>query len=363
VKGHLEAVLDGISESIVVLDRKYRIINCNSAFQKWVDKPKSTLGGLSCFAVIHGYAKPCRKCVIREVFSKGRPAESIHHHQTKSGRVFHEIRAYPIFREGKITEAVYVFRDVSERESMKERLKANYEQLLKANAELMKLDMMKTEFLSIASHELRTPLAVIKGYAEILASGGLGLVGPEQKAKLERITSNADHLDMLVNNILDLTRMDAGELKLEKRRFQAKTLIRNVLADMAQLASKKSIRLSLKVEDGLKLTADRTRMRQVLVNLVDNAVKFTPEGGQVKVTASKKDGAAVIRVSDTGVGVREKDQRLLFTRFYQADSSIQRRYRGTGLGLTICKRIVELHGGQIRFESRYRKGATVTIVL
>jgi PAS domain S-box-containing protein len=363
IKHHLETVLDGISESIVVLDHKYRIVSYNKAFRNWVKEPLSDFRGKKCFRIIHGALQSCRKCVIRDVFSRKGPSESIHYHQTKNGRIYHETRAYPIFRDGKITESIYVFRDVSEREQMREQLRDNYEKLVAANQELMKLDRMKTEFLSIASHELRTPLAVIKGYADILTSGDLGGLNLEQKSRLERINRNVEHLDILVNNILDLTRMEAGELRLAKTRFSLQRLIRVVTDDMANIARQKGIRIDITVSAKTRVFADRMRLRQVLVNIIDNALKFTPDNGAVKISSWQRQGRLFVEVSDNGIGIRKKDIKNLFQRFYQVDSSIQRKYRGTGLGLAICKRIVELHGGEISIKSKHKKGTTISFTI
>jgi len=363
IKTHLEAVLDGISESIVVLDRSYHVVSYNKAFQQWVGKSNGYCKGAKCFGVIHGYRKPCRYCVVRQVFRTGKPSESVHCHQTESGLVYHETRAYPIIREGKLLEAIYIFRDVTEREQMKKQLKDNYEQIVKANEELLKLDKMKTEFLSIASHELRTPLAIIKGYADILISSDLSGLSHEQHKQLVRIENNAEHLNVLVDNILDLTRIDAGELKLTKTRFSISKLAFEVLDDMAQLALKKGVRLKLKSRDKTRILADRGRIKQVLNNLVDNSIKFTPLGGEVTVIISKKKSNIRIIVSDTGIGIPAKELPNVFKTFYQADSSTQRKYKGAGLGLTICERILRLHGGNIKIRSVYRGGTTVTLTI
>jgi len=359
IKRHLETILDGISESIVVLDRNYNIVSHNTAFQKWIGKSNIYYKGMKCYDVMHDYKAPCRKCVVRDVFRTRKHSESIHYHSSLNGRIYHEVHAYPIFADEGVREAIYVFRDVTEREQMKEQLRDNYEQLMTANEELTKLDKMKTEFLSIASHELRTPLSIIKGYAEILISGDLGALSEGQKSKMMRINSNAEHLNLLVNNILDLTRIDAGEMSLVKSKFKISQLIDDVVEDMQQIASKRSIRLKSNISAKSRILADRGRLKQVLVNLVDNALKFTPKGGQVTVAAKETKGALTITVSDTGIGIKRKDMENLFKLFYQVDSTYQRKYSGTGLGLAICKRLVELHGGTVSVKSKYGRGTSI----
>jgi len=363
VKNHLETVLDGISESIVVLDRQYNIVSHNHAFQRWVNRPGFDCVNSKCFNLIHGYKSSCRNCPVREVFKSGKPSESIHYHQTRAGRVYHETRAYPIHDGEKVNEAIYVFRDVTDREIMKEQLRQNYEQVIKANEELKKLDKMKTEFLAIASHELRTPVAIIKGYADILSSGVLGGINEQQKMKLIRIESNAQHLNQLVNNILDLTRMDAGEVTIKKTRFLLDNLLREVSSDLRNIPSAKNINFTCSCESGLKLTADRGRIKQVLINLIDNAFKFTPDGGKVSVYAKMTAQGVLITVSDTGIGIKRKDVKNIFRRFYQVDSTLQRRYKGSGLGLAVCERIIQLHNGTIIVRSRLGKGTKMRIYL
>jgi PAS domain S-box-containing protein len=363
VKSHLEAILDGISESIVVLDSRYNIVSYNRAFQKWVGKSNLYCVGMKCFDVIHGHGKACRSCVIRDVFRTGKPAESVHYHQDEGGRVYHEVKAYPILGDGTVKEAIYVFKDVTDRERMKEQLRENYEHIVKANEELMKLDRMKTEFLAIASHELRTPLAVIRGYADILSSGSFGDLNQEQKSRLARINVTAEHLNNIVNNILDLTKMDAGELHLAKTRFSVRQLVLESVGDFNQLAAKNGIRLVPRVRVKSKLVADRGRIKQLLMNLIDNALKFTQQGGKVTVSADEKAGMLYISVSDTGIGIRRKELKNIFRSFYQVDSSIQRQYKGAGLGLAVCKRIAELHGGSIKVRSRLNSGTTMLVHL
>ncbi|MBD3387779.1 MAG: PAS domain S-box protein [Candidatus Altiarchaeales archaeon] len=363
IKTHLETVLDSISESLVVLDRRYNIVSYNRAFREWVGKPKTDLKGRKCYDIIHKFRRTCKKCVVREVLKSRRPAESVHYHQKKGKRVYHETKAYPIFSDGEIESVIYVFRDVTNRETMKEKLRENYERLLEANLELRQLDRMKTEFLSIASHELRTPLAIIKGYADILRSESLGGLNKNQKNRVYRINENVEHLDKLVNNILDLTKMEAGDVKLTRRKFLLNKLVKEVVEDMEKIASDKGVLLESNVKPGTWLTGDRSRIKQLLVNLMDNALKFTESGGHVKVSAKETQEQVMIAVSDSGIGIRKDEMDKIFKRFYQVDSSIQRRYKGAGLGLAICARIVEMHGGEIEVKSRYRSGTTIHVKL
>ncbi|MBU0763106.1 MAG: PAS domain-containing sensor histidine kinase, partial [Candidatus Altiarchaeota archaeon] len=361
IKNHLEAVLDGISESIVVLDRKYNIVSYNRAFQKWVGRPLAFLGGRKCFDVIHGFDKSCRQCVIRDVFRTGVPAESIHSHNLPHGKLFHETRAYPIFKDGIVDQAVYIFRDVTDREKMKEQLKQNYEQIKSANEELKKLDRMKNEFLAISSHELKTPISIINGYADIIHSEVLGSLTQEQKKRVKRIKENSEHLNTLVTNILDLTRMESGDLKLHKKSISISSLIRKTVDDMSHMAAKKNVKIIAKIIVDTRIFADQLRVKQILVNLIENAIKFTPPTKKIYIETSHDRKDIIISVMDEGVGIPKVELRNIFNKFYQIDSSTKRAHGGSGLGLAICKHLVELHGGTIAAESKLGKGSKFTV--
>lgn len=358
VKDHLQAVLDGIDEAIVVIDRKYRIVSHNEAFAKSLRKAKDKTVGKKCFYVIHNSRKACRSCVIREMFKTGVPQHDIHYHLEKEGKIYHEVKAYPIMDEnGKIMQSIYVFRDVTERETMYERIK-------QANKRLEELNTMKSYFISIANHELRTPLAIIKGYVDVIKGGLLGDVNAKQRDKLEAISINIVHLDCLVDNILDLSKIESGDLELSLRKVDLRRIASSVVDDFAPIANERGVVLKTRFSRDIpKVRADADRLKQVLINLLDNALKFTGSGGKVFVSVGKTRRYVVLKVVDTGVGIPKAKQAKIFKSFYQADSTRKRKYKGVGLGLAICKSIVELHGGFIKVVSRVNKGTSVSVKL
>jgi signal transduction histidine kinase len=221
----------------------------------------------------------------------------------------------------------------------------------------------KSQFLANMSHELRTPLNAILGYAELMVDGIYGEPSERMRGVLERLQSNGRHLLGLINAVLDLSKIEAGQLTLSINDYSLKEVVQSVFVAVESLATAK--RLALKIELPAALPpgrGDEQRITQVLLNLVGNAIKFT-EAGEVTIAASAKNGAFTLAVRDTGPGIGVADQTRIFDEFQQADNSTTRSKGGTGLGLAISKRIVEMHGGRILVDSELGRGSTFTISL
>jgi signal transduction histidine kinase len=222
----------------------------------------------------------------------------------------------------------------------------------------------KSEFLANMSHELRTPLNAIIGFSEVLAERMFGEVNEKQAEYLQDIRASGRHLLSLINDILDLSKVEAGRLELELGRFHLPTALDNALTLVRERASRQGITLDVGVDAGLgDVVGDERKIRQILLNLLSNAVKFTPEGGRVGVTATAANGVITISVSDTGVGIAPEDQEAIFEEFRQVGHEDARQQEGTGLGLTLAKKFVELHGGQIGVRSQVGQGSTFTFTL
>lgn len=245
----------------------------------------------------------------------------------------------------------------------RELYKANLE-LSAANQELKSLDRMKDEFLSNVSHEFKTPLTSIQGYSQLISDGTLGAVNEQQKKAVDTVIRNSERLRKLVDSLLYISRAQAGSLTYSFSDVSIVSVIGNSIQDLALQAEKKDITIKKDVGEDLPVIwADRDKLVDVMVNLLDNAIKFTPQGGIVEVSALVEEDQLHIRVSDSGIGIPEDKLPNLFGRFYQVDSSIRRRYGGTGLGLYICKMIVEDHKGKIWAESEEGKGSTFHVLL
>jgi signal transduction histidine kinase len=236
-----------------------------------------------------------------------------------------------------------------------------------ANAQIQENSRLKSEFLANMSHELRTPLNAILGFSEILKDNLAGKMSAQQQQEcLENIHSSGRHLLGLVNDVLDLSKIEAGRLELQYEEFQLGPAIGEVLTVVRPLAERARVALQVEVdhEDAL-VRADKGKFKQVLYNLLANAIKFTPEGGYALVRARTKPraGQLVLQVKDSGIGIDPQHHEEIFSEFFQVQSSADRPYEGTGLGLALVKRIVGLHGGTIKVESQLGKGATFTVTL
>ena len=222
----------------------------------------------------------------------------------------------------------------------------------------------KSEFLANMSHELRTPLNAVIGFSEVLAERMFGEVNEKQAEYLQDILSSGRHLLSLINDILDLSKVEAGRLELELGRFHLPTALDNALTLVRERATRHGITLTQTVDERLgDIVADERKVKQILLNLLSNAAKFTPEGGQVGLTATAVDGAITIAVSDTGIGIAPEDQAAIFEEFRQVGREDARKQEGTGLGLTLAKKFVELHGGRIWVESQVGQGSTFSFTL
>ena len=225
----------------------------------------------------------------------------------------------------------------------------------------------KSEFLANMSHELRTPLNAIIGFSEVLTEQMFGEVNDKQMDYLQDIHSSGQHLLTLINDVLDLAKIEAGRMELELSCFDLGLLLDHSMTLVRERAARNGLTLTLEVSDGLEdCVADARKVKQVVVNLLSNAVKFTPTGGSVTVRARLLDGAgsgAEVAVADTGVGIAAQDQALVFEEFRQASGDYLRKTEGTGLGLSLAKRFVELHGGRLRLDSAPGHGSTFTFTL
>jgi signal transduction histidine kinase len=221
----------------------------------------------------------------------------------------------------------------------------------------------KSEFLANMSHELRTPLNAIIGFSEVLAEGMFGDVNEKQTEYLQDILESGRHLLSLINDILDLSKIEAGRMELEATDFDLPNALENALTLVRERASRRGIRLEHTVDERLgDIRADERKVKQVLLNLLSNALKFTPEGGRIDVRATVRDGIAEISVTDTGVGIAPEDQEAVFEEFRQVGTTAK-KVEGTGLGLALARKFIELHGGKIWVKSQLGAGSTFTFTL
>jgi two-component system sensor histidine kinase/response regulator len=247
------------------------------------------------------------------------------------------------------------------------RLKDFATQLEKANQELKRIDEMKSEFVSVASHELRTPLAAIKNAVQLILQGKTGEINENQKKFLSMADRNISRLTNILNDLLNLSRIESGKIEMKIEELDPRALIEFILSSLKPQADGKSIQLKMEIEKKLpSVYGDREKVEQILTNLVGNAIKFTPEGGEISVSAQpslRGGNKLAISVRDVGIGISEDQQEKIFEKFHQVEGSLHRSVSGTGLGLAITKGLVETHHGEIWVESEIGKGSTFTFTL
>ena len=280
-----------------------------------------------------------------------------------------EITAYALKFAGREAEAVVAVdvtqrkRDEAEKRKFTESLAASNQELELRNREVQRATQMKSRFLASMSHELRTPLNAIVGFSELLAEGTPGELNSKQKRFVNHIKQGSAHLLQLINDILDLSKIEAGQLDIRCEDFQVKDALPEVLSTIGPLAMAKNVQIQQKLETDLPVHADRVRFKQILYNLLSNAVKFTPKDGQITIECVAKGNFLHISVSDTGIGIRAEDQQLVFEEFRQVEGTQNDSHQGTGLGLAITKRLVERQGGTISLVSELGKGSRFTFTL
>ena len=245
-----------------------------------------------------------------------------------------------------------------------EGLAKNHKEMGRLLEDMKKMEKMKDEFISIVSHELRTPLTSIKEAVSLLVDEIPGKINDDQKEFLLLIKHDTERLARLLNDILDISRIEAGKLQMKTEELDIREVIRHCVGSMNPMAGVKGIRLLNEVNHDLSMIdADRIKIEQILTNLLSNAIKFSPNKGEIRVVAKDGDGYITISVIDNGIGIPEKDFEKIFHKFYQSDSSTTRRAEGTGLGLSIVKGLVEVHGGRIWVESKAGEGSAFHFTL
>ena len=356
----LKAFMDNTTDHIYFKDKKSRFIRINKAQTNLfrLSDAREAIGRTDAEFFTKEHAQQAY-ADEQEVIRSGIPMAAKEEKETwPSGEeTWVSTTRAPLFdRSGQIIGTFGISRDITERVRAQEELQA-----AKEAAEYA--DRAKSDFLANMSHELRTPLNAIIGFAEILRDEIIGPIRPDQKELVVDIHTSGRHLLNMINDILDLSKIEAGTMDLDFETFSIVDTMEEVNTVVNALASKKRIHLIQEFDRDITVTADKTKFKQILYNLLANGVKFTNEGGRVTTKLEISENSLLVRVIDTGVGITPEDQEMLFQAFTQVDTSKARAHEGTGLGLALTKRLVELHGGEIWVESTVGEGSTFSFTL
>ncbi|MFZ3001045.1 MAG: response regulator [Undibacterium umbellatum] len=275
---------------------------------------------------------------------------------------------------GQLGVALHNLRQYNDLKLLADQLRTSSDEIAAKNQQLEQASRMKSEFLANMSHELRTPLNAIVGFSEILKDGLMGSLSSQQKDAAVDIFNSGKHLLALINDILDLSKIEAGKMQINLEPTDIASLVQSSLQVIREQATLQNLQVTAKIQEDMgEIWLDEVKLKQIIYNLLSNAVKFTPEGGRVHLSARRIDGYQAaggrfehyleITVSDSGIGIPQEAQPLLFQAFTQIDSSLSRKHQGTGLGLAMVKRMAELHEGSVSMSSIVGKGSTFSILL
>jgi PAS domain S-box-containing protein len=351
-KGYIENLVENAADIILSTDLEDRILTWNRGAEMTLGYSKEEVIGKHLSILL----PPQRVHELAEMRAKVELSGALRDIEVESNKkggaaIYLSLSVSPITDgDGKIVGFLRVAKDITEKKRYERRLK--------------ELDKLKSDFVSNVSHELRTPLTAIKGSLDNMLDGLTGDLNEKQSRYLVRIKSNADRLARLINDLLDLSRIEAG-IKLKRTNLSLPSIAREVVESLGSVAAQKLISFEINCADiNLTAWADPDRIGEVLTNLLGNAIKFTPTGGNVIVSLRRSgDNWVEVSIADTGPGITSEEASRIFDKFYQVSNPEQRKAMGTGLGLSIAKALVEMHGGEIWLESEVGKGSIFSFTL
>ncbi len=345
-----QSILESIADGVLVTDADGQVILANYSASSILEIPRDQLNGKPINELLGLYAATGDNW-MRTVKEWARASKQEEQPQFKAERLtiedkFVSVLLSPVFAGGQFFGTVSIFRDVTQE---------------------VAVDRMKSEFVSTVSHELRTPMTSIKGYAELMLLGAAGSMSDAQKQYIDVILANADRMSELINDLLDISRIESGKTTLELQPVDLSQTISQVINEHLQgliQHEDKPINVTTEISDTLPMvSADPDRITQILTNLLDNAFHYTPADGNISVATRLNSSYVAISVSDTGVGISKDNQEKIFDRFFRVEDSEIQEVPGTGLGLAIVRSLVEMHGGQIDVESNLGEGSTFTFTV
>ncbi len=389
-KRYFEAIFDNLAAGVALIDSAYTIQRVNTAFARFYQSTAGALVGRKCYEVIHQHQTPCQLhgevCPMVNCLALGTTTRVQHRHTDAEGRIrYQETTMTPLRdEEGTVVSFAAVFADFTEiklaqeeseaksrkleqlnrdLEAQSNQLAAQAEELERANAELIRLTAAKDDFVSMVSHELRTPLTAISEGISLVGDSSLGPVNEQQRRFLALAHRNCTRLTELINDLLDLSKIEAGRMEIRPVRIDLSGVLEELAETFGVSARQKNLTLAApETSERHYVYADEKMVRRILNNLLSNALKFT-DSGKISITAESRGDHVLVTVADSGIGIPASEQKRVFEKFHQVQRADRGRPAGTGLGLALTRQMVEMNGGRIWFESQENVGTTFFLTL
>ena len=386
-KEYLDNIIRNMSDSLIVADPEAKIKTVNKATCELLGCEREGLIGKPIGTILAAGETHLKGTKLDKLIKEGELRNYETDLEAEDGRKIPVLFSSSVMKDedGRAICIVCTAKDITERKRMEEEIQEKNEQLGASNEELQAqgeeliaqqhellektreveaASQAKSEFLANMSHELRTPLNVIIGLSQLMLDKMPGEVNEEQKQCLTDILNGGEHLLGLINDILDLSKIESGKLKLQLKVVNPSDVIEPLARTMIPIVSLRKQSLDIEIEKGLPpVHADEAKIKQVLFNLLSNATRFTPDGGKLKIEAVRKNGWCQVSVVDNGIGIKKGDQERIFEPFHQLDNPLTKEKSGSGLGLALAKQIVERHGGKLWVEGEYGKGSRFSFTI
>jgi two-component system CheB/CheR fusion protein len=366
---YAESIINTVREPLIALDQDLRVVSVSRSFYEvFKVNPKETVGQLIYDLGNKQWDIPKLRELLETILPQKTTFDNyeVEHDFATIGRRIMLLNARQIHRVlGKERVILLAIEDITDRREIENGLEKAHEELKELAAELKRTARVKSEFLANMSHELRTPLNSINGFSEVLFDETFGPLNEKQKQYVNNVLTSGKHLLLLINQILDMAKVEAGKMKLALSNLPMKSLLNEISLLVADMVSKKKIEMLLEIDEDLpNIEADELKVKEIIYNLLSNAVKFTPEGGKIGMRAKKTDSEIEVVVWDTGIGIAAENMGKIFEGFFRVDTPYSRVTEGTGLGLPLSRKLVELHGGKFSVESDgLGKGTSVLFTL
>ena len=362
--------INSLGDPLHVVDKDLRIILVNKAFEKWLDdlNLNADIFGKTILEAIP-FLPPTIYDEYKLVFDNGIPLITTETTILSDSDVITETRKIPIFSEGKVEQVITIIRDITESFKLEQELRESEKKLREQNIELMKLDKIKNDFITMAAHELKTPLISISGYTDYILMKHRSHLNPEITEDLKTVQRNVNRLETLMDQLLEVMKIDEDKLKLQKETKNVSKIINDCFDELSYLINEKNLEIILNIDREITLYLDPTRIFTVFTNLISNAIKFTHDYGWIEISAKKEENQYIFEVKDNGIGLTEAEIDRLFKKFERIKQPVLSKNptiidAGTGLGLYITKGIVDAHGGEIWATSEgENKGSTFAFKL